>query len=128
MKEIAKNLLALKEKSTQVNGWYPHSVGSNGSSGATVRGPFNRWFTVSGPGDERYEKHVAYDMDDAEYCAAAMNEAPKLAARVLALEAALERAKNVFKCVADHDEYWVKNCNEFVRDALISIEEDLKND
>jgi len=69
------NLQQLKErmdKSTEVVNWYPYME----VDGATVRGPWGRWFRVN---DIDYGKeHVASALDDAEYAAAAMNNLPKL--------------------------------------------------
>ena len=70
-KELCKN-------ATQVVAWYAHP--------GQVRGPFSRWFEITEVAPE-YEKFVGSRYDDARFAAAAMNLAPKLAARVEELEA-----------------------------------------
>lgn len=64
-------LKILKAASTNVAQWCasPHD--------GTIRGPFNRWLTVSDV-DPQYAKHVAFKGDDARYAAEAMNMLPKL--------------------------------------------------
>lgn len=67
-----KDLELLKElhaKSTRVVAWYGHA--------AEVRGPFNRWLTVSEV-QPQYKNNVASRSEDAAYAAAAMNMLPKL--------------------------------------------------
>lgn len=73
-------LKELKQKSTQVVGWY--------ANGHTVRGPFHRWFEVSKVSPE-YEKNVGRMEDDVAYAAAAMNYVPALIERIEQLEAQL---------------------------------------
>lgn len=68
-----EQLKELMENSTDVVNWYAYSE----FSGATVRGPWGRWFRVDdivGP----TKVHVASALDDAKYAAAAMNNLPKL--------------------------------------------------
>lgn len=64
-------LKQLHERSTKVASWH---VGA-----AEVRGPFNRWLTVSEV-PEMYRSNVASRSDDATYAAYAMNYLPKLIA------------------------------------------------
>jgi hypothetical protein len=67
LKELMKN-------STNVVNWYPYME----TNGATVRGPWSRWFRVD---DVDYGKeHVSSALDDAKYAAAAMNSMPALLA------------------------------------------------
>jgi hypothetical protein len=77
-KEQRDLLRELANKSTKVVAWYPHSQYEGFSGGATVRGPYHRWFTVkpgsSGTGDEiNNPAPVSDPYDDAKFCAAAMN-------------------------------------------------------
>lgn len=76
--DYRKYLKHLCDKATQVVGWYHHNMWSN-----EVRGPFGRWFTVSG-GDNgmgdpvKYPVPVAELYEDAAFCAAAMSSLPAL--------------------------------------------------
>lgn len=68
---------------TKVVAWYAHPT--------EVRGPFNRWLTVSDVAP-KYRKHVASQADDAAYAAAAMNMVPKLLEALDIAHEALEAA------------------------------------
>jgi hypothetical protein len=59
-----EELRELAGLSTRVTAWYPQ--------GATVRGPFCRWFTCADVEDQ-YKQHVANVSDDTRFAAAAMN-------------------------------------------------------
>ena len=74
------NLEEAIKRSTQVVAWYPHHEGDQCKMGeATVRGPWNRWFVVSGGNGESARKAgVASTQDDARFAAAAMNNVAKL--------------------------------------------------
>lgn len=78
-KDERKALRAIAEKSTPVVAWYPHGPGDGYHPGqGSVRGPFGRWFLVSG-GDNGMQDPVKYPVpvapleDDAKFAAAAMN-------------------------------------------------------
>lgn len=64
-----ERLKKIAEASTKVVAWYPHMK--------EVRGPFNRWFTISDVAPQ-YQKHVAHTADDARFAAEAMNNMLKL--------------------------------------------------
>ncbi len=79
-----KELEILKElcgKATQVVGWYAHYK--------QVRGPFCRWFEITEVADQ-YKQHVGTIRDDLNYCAAAMNELPRLIAEIERLKKQLQ--------------------------------------
>ncbi len=79
-------LEALALKSTPVNSWYAHGPGDQcKNTEATVRGPYHRWFTISGATDQ-YKEHVGDLYDDARFAAAAMNNMLPLIARIRELE------------------------------------------
>lgn len=63
-KELRDQLRELESKSTRVVAWYAHSE--------EVRGPFHRWFTCSEVNPE-YKNQVAWQSDDCQFAAAAMN-------------------------------------------------------
>ncbi len=76
-KDELNMLRILAEKSTRVQGWYPYSTGDGyHPTEASVRGPFGRWFRVSG-GESgaggKLGEGVADLNDDAKFAAAAMN-------------------------------------------------------
>lgn len=56
----------IRAKSSQVVAWYPHRFDG------TIRGPFNRWLTVSEVREE-YKNNVASVGDDVEFFAHAAN-------------------------------------------------------
>lgn len=87
-----KQLREIAAKATQVVSWYPHHSGGD-DHGATVRGPFCRWFRVTAV-DEQYRKHVASDYDDAQFAAAAMNNLIPLLDLIEEMRAALSRAED----------------------------------
>lgn len=99
MKLDKKTLRALAEASTNVVAWYPHSQYDGYHPGqAAVRGPFGRWFLVSG-GDNgmndpvKYPTPVADLYDDAKFAAAAMNNLIPLLDEIEALEAEIALLK-----------------------------------
>ena len=93
----AKELRELAAASTRVVNWYPHSQSDGGyhPGKASVRGPFGRWFLVSG-GDNgmgdpiKYPVPVADLYDDAKFAAAAMNNLVPLLDEVETLRDRLE--------------------------------------
>lgn len=88
--ELEKEIEEKLEKSTKVVAWYPHSQYDGYHLGeASVRGPFGRWFLVSGGhngmNQTEYPTPVADLCDDAKYCAIAMNSIPILLNEINAL-------------------------------------------
>lgn len=87
-KDQIQALRELKEKSTQVVRWYPHSQYDGYHPGkASVRGPFGRWMLIEGgehglgeygTGKAKLGEGVADLYDDAKFAAAAMNSLPTL--------------------------------------------------
>lgn len=76
--------------STKVVGWYAHST--------EVRGPFNRWLTVSEVPVE-YKTSVASRTHDALYATMAMNFAPKIVQAYESAQAEIESLKkSMMKC------------------------------
>lgn len=67
-----KKLKEIANKSTKVVAWYPHRGGDSVCEGATVRGPFFRWFQVL-PGNDAYQDQCADSYDEAKFAAEAMN-------------------------------------------------------
>lgn len=83
-RERLDELERLLSNSTKVVSWYPHSQHDGYHPGsASVRGPFGRWFLVSG-GDNGMNGNpptpVADLYDDAKFAAAAMNSLSELIA------------------------------------------------
>lgn len=81
--EEVQKIKEAKDKSTLVVSWYAHSQFDGYHPGqATVRGPFGRWFRVSG-GDNgigdpvNCPTPVADMFDDAKYAALALNSVPR---------------------------------------------------
>lgn len=96
-----KELRKLAEASTEVVSWYPHSQYDGYHVGkASVRGPFGRWFLVSG-GDNgmgdtiKYPTPVADLFDDAKFAAAAMNNLIPLLNEIEQLEVELSFARKL---------------------------------
>lgn len=81
-------LRKLAEKSSKVVRWYAH-----GGSDGTVRGPYMRWFKCLEIEPE-YRQYMASVTDDVEYCAAAMNELPRL---IESLEVAIKALDDIEK-------------------------------
>lgn len=83
-------LKELFQKSSYVCNWYAHGPGDQVDiDTATVRGPYKRWFYVTG--GKGYEKYLGSVNDDAKYAAAAMNMMPHLIARIEELEKMLDK-------------------------------------
>lgn len=82
-----EELKELEKKSTQVVGWH-----DNYASAGEIRGPFNRWLTVSNVAP-MYEQHVGSREDDAKYAAACMNMVPHLIQNIEELQKEVERLK-----------------------------------
>lgn len=109
-----EELKVLMDKATDVVNWYPHME----VEGATVRGPWNRWFRVN---DIDYGKeHVSSALDDAKYAAAAMNALPDL---IKKLEASQARA---FSMAAAYDKEHTKlaECHKLILLCLERMEDD----
>lgn len=87
-----KELRELAVKFTHVVGWYPHGPGDGYHPGqASVRGPFGRWFLLSGGdngmGDSvKHPTPVADLIDDAKFASAAMNNLVPLLDEIERLE------------------------------------------
>lgn len=84
IEEVIAELKELKEKSTPVVAWYDH--------GETVRGPFGRWFRIEQPEQEiQHDKVVrAHGFNDAAYCAAALNQVPRLITEIERLKRSVD--------------------------------------
>lgn len=93
-KDELKMLRELASKATKVVAWYPHGPGDQcAMNEATVRGPFHRWMVVRG--GDHYPTFVSHPEDDANFCAAAMNNLVPLLDHIAALEARLSEKQNV---------------------------------
>lgn len=101
--EYLNGLKELCNKATQVVGWYHHHMWSN-----EVRGPFGRWFTVSG-GDNgmgdpvKYPTPVAELYEDAAFCAAAMSALPALLELLDEKEAKIRELKSDLVRIVESD-------------------------
>ena len=91
-----KKLRELAKSSTKVAGWYAHSQYDGYHLGqASVRGPFGRWFLVSG-GDNGMKDPVNHPVpvsdlfDDAKFAAAAMNNLVALLDEIEVLESRIK--------------------------------------
>ena len=93
-KDLLEKLKEIASYSTKVVAWYPHWYDG------TVRGPFGRWFTLTG-GDNgmgdpvKYPTPVADIGDDVAFAAAAMNSFVPLMNEVERLNGQIEAIKNV---------------------------------
>lgn len=85
----------LAQKSTPVVSWYPHPYEGQ------IRGPWNRWFTISGD-PAQYKKRdgvltpASYE-DDVNFAAAAMNNMVALLDEIERLERDNQDLKNLHK-------------------------------
>jgi len=122
-----QSLRSLAERSTRVVKWYAH--GPSDGAGATVRGPYHRWFDCREV-DPRYKSNVADPKDDCEYAAAAMNAVPDLLDLVERYEGVVNAAREYLNqpgmsCYARVNN-WVKDKEEKRRklgEALALLEE-----
>lgn len=112
------------EKSTKVNSWSPHSGGDCHGKEATVRGPFFRWFKVT-PVEDKYKKHVAYDLDDAKYCAIAMNSIPFLLSQCESMEKAINTTLDKIR---ENRNFGGYTCDMWIDDQLRAALEEKKDD
>lgn len=99
-----KELRELADRSTKVNSWYAHSQYEN-PEGATVRGPYNRWFVIKEV-PEIYKKHVADSYDDAKFAAEAMNNLSKLLDTIDRLQKQNEIMKQALEFYSNEDSYF----------------------
>jgi hypothetical protein len=97
MMDLTK-LKAFLAKSTSVVKWYPHAGGDCYGPEATVRGPCFRWFKVTEPQGNSPQHNIADAVDDAKYCAAAMNAVPEL---IRELESLRASETNLTKALQD---------------------------
>lgn len=103
--DAINEILDSYKKSTKVVGWYAHPYAGE------VRGPFNRWLTVSNVPD-KYKKDVAEKSDDTLFASNAMNLAPKLAIELVKSQSKVDKLMQIV---------------EMQRDALIKSGTDISN-
>ena len=87
-----KSLREIASNSSRVVHWYLHSYDSTSGGASTVRGPWNRWITISEGNDPEF-KHIATPQADAKFVYAAMNNFEPLLDRVEQLEAELTKLR-----------------------------------
>lgn len=85
--QLAKEVIEVADQATRVVAWYKHSE--------EVRGPYHRWFKITGPKERNIDSrgrlcHASQE-EDLAYATAALNHAEKLAKICLVYEEALEK-------------------------------------
>jgi len=93
--EDERELYHAMVRATPVVAWYSHAGGDCYGEEATVRGPCFRWFKVTAPKGNSPAHRIADDVDDANYCAVAMNMVPVLLSEIEYLRAAFRKLTHV---------------------------------
>jgi hypothetical protein len=102
-------LKELTAKSSNVVNWYPYTHDK------TIRGPHNRWLTVSG-GDDEYTAPIT---DDVEYAAAAMNSLPYLLEQIDMLIKENDKLKHDLQLSDAHEDMQIEIAyQDGYRDAI----------